>query len=965
MQDKIIVRGAREHNLKNIDVEIPRNRLVVITGLSGSGKSSLAFDTIFAEGQRRYVESLSSYARQFLGLMEKPDVDQIEGLSPAVSIDQKSVSHNPRSTVGTVTEIYDYLRLLYARVGIPHCPTCGVEVSAQSAQQIVDQVQNMPADTRIQVLAPAIHRKKGNHIKALEDIGKQGFARVRVDGVVRDLDEKIELDRYVIHDIEIVVDRLIVRQYGEEQYEEATAFETRLTDAVETALELGDGRIIIQDVTDRENAVDHLFSEDLACPNGHGSVPEPEPRLFSFNTPSGACTTCQGLGYSREIDPDLIIPDMDKSIADGAINANGFGLDDKKGWNWNVFQSMAHSFGFRLDEPWRKLSAKHQELVLYGSGERRFDVTYYHSSGQKRTWSTRHEGVIPNLQRRYGQTESEFIRGKIQEYMRDIPCSACGGQRLRPEALSVTVGGRTIHEITHLPIDELIQWVDSLRGNGAILTKREQQIANQILRELKSRVGFLSNVGLNYLSLSRNAATLSGGESQRIRLATQVGSQLSGVLYVLDEPSIGLHQRDNKRLIKTLIGLRDIGNTVLVVEHDEDTMRSSDWLLDLGPGAGEHGGQVIASGTPDQVARTEGSCTGAYLSGRFQIPLPEYRREGSGEYLTITGARANNLKNIDVRFPLGKFICVTGVSGSGKSSLVVETLYRRLAQLINRSRERAGPHDAIVGADKIDKIINIDQSPIGRTPRSNPGTYTKMFDDIRSLFAELTESKIRGYKAGRFSFNVKGGRCKNCEGQGLIKIEMQFLPDVYVQCEVCRGRRYNRETLQMHFKGKSIADVLDMTVNEGLAYFENLPRIRRKLETLDAVGLGYIRIGQPATTLSGGEAQRIKLSRELSKRATGQTLYILDEPSTGLHAFDVAKLINVLQKLADAGNTIVVIEHNLDVIKVADHIIDLGPEGGGGGGEIIAQGTPEEVAANPVSYTGQYLVSYLKMPEPV
>ena len=965
MQDKIIVRGAREHNLKNIDVEIPRNRLVVITGLSGSGKSSLAFDTIFAEGQRRYVESLSSYARQFLGLMEKPDVDQIEGLSPAVSIDQKSVSHNPRSTVGTVTEIYDYLRLLYARVGIPHCPKCGVEVSAQSAQQIVDQVQNMPADTRIQVLAPVIHRKKGNHIKVLEDIGRQGFARVRVNGAVRDLDEDIELDRYVIHDIEIVVDRLIVRHYDEEQVDEANAFETRLTDAVETALELGDGRIIIQDVSDREKSVDHLFSEDLACPNGHGSVPEPEPRLFSFNTPSGACTTCQGLGYSLEIDPDMIVPDTDKSIADGAINANGFGLEDKKGWNWNVFQSMARSFGFRLDTPWKKLGAEHQELLLYGSGETRFDVTYNHASGQERTWSTRHEGVIPNLWRRYGQTESEFIRSKIQESMRDIPCRACGGQRLRPEALSVTIGGKTIHEITHLPIDELNEWVDSLRGNGAILTKREQQIAHQIMRELMSRVGFMSNVGLNYLSLSRNAATLSGGESQRIRLATQVGSQLSGVLYVLDEPSIGLHQRDNKRLIKTLIGLRDIGNTVLVVEHDEDTMRSSDWLLDLGPGAGEHGGQVIAAGTPDQVARTEGSCTGAYLSGRFQIPLPAYRRNGSGEYLTIKGARANNLKNIDVRFPLGKFICVTGVSGSGKSSLVVETLYRRLAQLINRSRERAGLHDTIVGADKIDKIINIDQSPIGRTPRSNPGTYTKMFDDIRSLFAELTESKIRGYKAGRFSFNVKGGRCENCEGQGLIKIEMQFLPDVYVQCEVCRGKRYNRETLQMQFKGKSIADVLDMTVNEGLAYFENLPRIRRKLETLDAVGLGYIRIGQPATTLSGGEAQRIKLSRELSKRATGQTLYILDEPSTGLHAFDVAKLINVLQKLADAGNTIVVIEHNLDIIKVADHIIDLGPEGGGGGGEIIAQGTPEEVAANSFSYTGQYLAPYLKMPEPV
>ncbi len=965
MQEKIIVRGAREHNLKDIDVEIPRNRLVVITGLSGSGKSSLAFDTIFAEGQRRYVESLSSYARQFLGLMEKPDVDQIEGLSPAVSIDQKSVSHNPRSTVGTVTEIYDYLRLLYARVGIPHCPTCGAEVAAQSAQQIVDQVQNMPADSRIQVLAPVIHRKKGNHKKVLEDIGKQGFARVRVDGAVRDLDEEIDLDRYVIHDIEIVVDRLIIRHYGADEHEEAGAFETRLTDAVETALELGDGRLIIQDVSDRDNSVDHLFSEDLACPNGHGSVPAPEPRLFSFNTPSGACPTCQGLGFSLEIDPDMVVPDKDLSIAEGAINANGFGMDDKQGWNWRVFQSLARKYGFRLDLPWKQLSEEHQQLVLYGSGDERFDVTYYHSSGQERSWSTRHEGIIPNLERRYGQTTSDYIRGRIQEYMREIPCRSCGGRRLRPEALSVTIGGESIHDITHLPIDELQVWVDALRGERGILTGREQQIAHQVLRELTSRVGFLSNVGLNYLSLSRSAATLSGGESQRIRLATQVGSQLTGVLYVLDEPSIGLHQRDNKRLIRTLSGLRDIGNTVLVVEHDEDTMRSSDWLIDLGPGAGEHGGEVVACGTPDYVAGIDASYTGAYLAGRFKIATPECRRDGSGEQLTLRGARANNLKSINVDFPLQKFICVTGVSGSGKSSLVVETLYRRMAQLINRSRERAGDHDEIIGAEKIDKIINIDQSPIGRTPRSNPGTYTKMFDDIRHLFAELPESKIRGYKAGRFSFNVKGGRCENCEGQGLIKIEMQFLPDVYVQCEVCRGTRYNRETLQVHFKGKSISDVLNMTVSAGLEFFENLPRIRRKLETLDAVGLGYIRIGQPATTLSGGEAQRIKLSRELSKRATGQTLYILDEPSTGLHAVDVEKLINVLQKLADAGNTIVVIEHNLDIIKVADHIIDLGPEGGGGGGWVIAQGTPEDVAANSESYTGQYLIPYLELPEPV
>ncbi len=965
IQDKIIVRGAREHNLKNIDVEIPRNRLVVITGMSGSGKSSLAFDTIFAEGQRRYVESLSSYARQFLGLMEKPDVDQIEGLSPAVSIDQKSVSHNPRSTVGTVTEIYDYLRLLYARVGIPHCPKCGAAVSAQSAQQIVDQVQNMPADSRIQVLAPVIQRKKGNHVKVLDDIRKQGFARVRVDGLVRDLDEDIELDRYVIHDIEIIVDRLIIRHYDENEYEDAKAFETRLTDAVETALELGDSRMIIQDVTDRDQSVDHLFSEDLACPNGHGSVPQPEPRLFSFNTPSGACPSCQGLGFSLEIDPDMVIPDKDKSIAEGAINANGHNVDDKTGWHWNVLNSLAQTYEFDLYRPWKQLKQEHQELLLYGTKDKRFDVTYYHSSGQERTYSTRYEGVIPNLQRRYQQTASDYIRNKINEYMREIPCRACGGQRLRPEALSVTINYQTIHDITHLPIDELKLWVDSLSGENALLSPREQQIARQVLRELTARVGFLSNVGLNYLSLSRSAATLSGGESQRIRLATQVGSQLTGVLYVLDEPSIGLHQRDNKRLIKTLTGLRDIGNTVLVVEHDEDTMRSSDWLIDLGPGAGENGGEVVAAGTPEQVAQVDHSHTGAYLSGRFQIPLPENRRPGTGEFLRITGARANNLKNIQVDFPLRKLICVTGVSGSGKSSLVVETLYRRLAQLINRSRERAGDHDEIIGVDKIDKIINIDQSPIGRTPRSNPGTYTKMFDEIRSLFAELPESKIRGYRAGRFSFNVKGGRCENCEGQGLIKIEMQFLPDVYVQCEVCRGSRYNRETLQVRYKGKSIADVLNLTVSEGLAFFENLPRIHRKLVTLDAVGLGYIRIGQPATTLSGGEAQRIKLSRELSKRATGQTLYILDEPSTGLHAVDVAKLIQVLQQLADTGNTIVVIEHNLDIIKVADHIIDLGPEGGGGGGEVIACGTPEEVAATSGSYTGHYLAPYLRLAEPV
>ncbi len=957
-QDKILVRGAREHNLKDIDVDIPRNQLVVISGLSGSGKSSLAFDTIFAEGQRRYVESLSSYARQFLGLMQKPDVDQIEGLSPAVSIDQKSVSHNPRSTVGTVTEIYDYLRLLYARVGIPHCPECGAEVSAQSAQQIVDQVQNMPADTRIQVLAPVIQRKKGIHAKALAEIGKQGFARVRVDGAVRDLDEDIALDRYVIHDIEIVVDRLIIRRYDDAQSEDAAAFETRLTDAIETALQHGEGRLIIQDVSDRENPVDHLYSEDLACPNGHASLPVPEPRLFSFNTPSGACPACQGLGFSLEIDPDIIVPDKNRTIAEGALQANGYGLDDRRGWNWNVFQALSRHYDFSLDTPWRQLTNQQQHIVLYGSGEQRYEVSYIHSSGREHSWSTRYEGVIPNLQRRYQQTGSEAIRERIQQTMREIACRSCAGQRLRKESLAVTIGGVNIHAITSKPIGELHRWVCSLQGADAILTEREQHIARQILRELTARIGFLCNVGLDYLTLARSAASLSGGEAQRIRLATQVGSQLTGVLYVLDEPSIGLHQRDNRRLINTLIGLRDLGNSVLVVEHDEETMRSADWLIDLGPGAGEHGGQLVAQGSPKQVAANHESCTGNYLAGRFEIPLPQLRRAGSGEMLRICGARANNLKDITVDFPLGNFICVTGVSGSGKSSLVVHTLYSRLAQLINRSRLRAGEHDSLLGVEHIDKIINIDQSPIGRTPRSNPGTYTKLFDDIRQLFAQLPESKARGYKPGRFSFNVRGGRCEHCEGQGLIRIEMQFLPDVYVPCEVCRGTRYNRETLQVQYKGKSIAQVLAMSVQEGLEFFANLPRIRRKLETLEAVGLGYIRIGQPATTLSGGEAQRIKLSRELSKRATGHTLYILDEPSTGLHAYDVARLITVLQRLADAGNTIVVIEHNLDIIKVADHIIDLGPEGGDGGGRIVAQGTPEQVA-NCGGYTGRYLADML------
>ncbi len=968
MQDKIIVRGAREHNLKDINVEIPRNQLVVLTGLSGSGKSSLAFDTIFAEGQRRYVESLSAYARQFLGQMEKPDVDQIEGLSPAVSIDQKGVSANPRSTVGTVTEVYDYLRLLFARIGVPHCPVCGVQLLAQSAQQIVDGVLDMDDGTRVQVLAPIISNKKGQHEKVLEELRQSGFVRARVDGEVRELEEDIELDRYVIHNIEVVVDRLVIRKH-EVESEDAQAFESRLTDSIETALELGDGIVIINDLTDRDHPHDILFSEHLACPNGHGSFPELEPRLFSFNTPSGACPTCQGLGFSLEIDPDLIVTNPDLSIEEGAIDANGWKVDDKNGWTWNVLKGISRMYGLPLDVPWRDLDKKQRELVLYGTGRQKIEVRYKNQSGRIRMYETTFEGVVNNLRRRYNQTDSDYIREKIETYMTHIPCRSCEGKRLRPEALAVTVADRGIYEITLEPVSEIVEWVSSLRGDEenlleGVLNARDLEIGRQILKEIEARVGFLNDVGLGYLTLARSAGSLSGGEAQRIRLASQIGSRLTGVLYVLDEPSIGLHQRDNARLINTLTDLRDLGNTVLVVEHDEDTMRAADYLIDLGPGAGERGGEIVAAGTPEEVARVEGSATGDYLAGRFQIAVPETRREGNGDKLVIKGARENNLKNIDVELPLGKFICVTGVSGSGKSTLVVDILYQRMAQMINGSRVRPGKHDSVEGYDAIDKIINIDQSPIGRTPRSNPGTYTKMFDHIRSLFAELPESKIRGYGQGRFSFNVKGGRCENCGGQGQIKIEMQFLPDIYVECDVCNGTRYNRETLQVHYKEKNIAEVLDLTVSEGLEFFANQPPIRNKLETLDAVGLSYIRIGQPATTLSGGEAQRIKLSRELSKRATGQTLYILDEPSTGLHAVDVKKLIDVLQQLVDAGNTIVVIEHNLDIIKTADWIIDLGPEGGSGGGEVIAEGTPEQVAMMEHSYTGQFLRSYVGVSEP-
>ena len=985
MQDKIVVRGAREHNLKNIDVEIPRNQLVVISGLSGSGKSSLAFDTIFAEGQRRYVESLSAYARQFLGQMEKPDVDQIEGLSPAVSIDQKGVSQNPRSTVGTVTEIYDYLRLLYARIGIPHCTVCGVELLAQSAQQIVDEVKalanQLPADdesgVRVQILAPIIRDKKGTHEKVFDEIRKGGFVRVRVDGEVRMLEEEIKVDRYVIHNIEVMIDRLVIRRYDDPESEDARSADTRLTDSIETALELGDGVVIINNLNEPDAAkADLLFSEHLACPLGHGSFPEIEPSSFSFNTPRGACPDCQGLGFRLEFDPDLIIPNPDLSLAQGAIDANGWNFDDGGTWGATIIQAVSQQFGFAMETPWRDMSDQQKQVILHGTGKDKIKINYTNRFGDTRSHTVVFEGVITNLARRYRETTSDYIREKLEEYMRQFPCHTCNGNRLRPEALAVTVANRAINEITSIPVLELIHWVDGLRGapvphNGASkngaglsLSERDQQIAYQILKEIEARVRFLNDVGLGYLNLSRSAGTLSGGEAQRIRLATQIGSRLTGVLYVLDEPSIGLHQRDNARLIHTLEGLRDLGNTVLVVEHDEETMRAADHLIDLGPGAGEFGGRIVAQGTPDEVMTFEESPTGNYLSGRFQIPVPTLRRDGNGQFITIRGATENNLKNVDADIPLGKMVCVTGVSGSGKSSLIVDILYTRLAQMINGSKDRPGVHRSIDGVDQIDKIINIDQSPIGRTPRSNPGTYTKMFDAMRGLFAELAESKIRGYDAGRFSFNVKGGRCENCQGQGQIKIEMQFLPDIYIDCEVCKGTRYNRETLQVHYKGKSIADVLSMTVSEGLEFFTNIPTIQRILETLESVGLGYIRIGQPATTLSGGEAQRIKLSRELSKRATGKTLYILDEPSTGLHAYDVKRLIDVLQQLVNNGNTVVIIEHNLDIIKVADWLIDMGPEGGDAGGRVLAIGTPEEIAQVEASYTGQYLRPYLMQAQP-
>jgi excinuclease ABC subunit A len=955
--NKIIVRGAREHNLKNVTVEIPRDKLVVLTGISGSGKSSLAFDTIFAEGQRRYVESLSAYARQFLGQMEKPDVDQIEGLSPAVSIDQKGVSHNPRSTVGTVTEIYDYLRLLYARVGVPHCPECGRPVSPQSAGQIVESVLNMPRNGRIQILAPLIRERKGHHQSVFEDVGKAGFVRVRVNGVVRQIDEEIELDRYKNHSIEAVVDRLILRHAPDDESEEARADRSRLTDSIETALTLGSGIVIINDVTDPDNPVDHLYSEHLYCPYDGTSIPEIEPRTFSFNTPHGACPECQGLGAKKELDASLIVPNKNLSLADGAIG--GWPTDDKAGYYWQLLKATAEHFNIPTDLPVSQITDAQMHILLHGSGEETVTVTYVNRDGDVRHYRTKYEGVIPNLERRYRESTSDYVRDKLEGFMVNQPCSVCDGSRLQPVALAVTIDGVNIAEVVRWPVARALPWAERLREDG-MLSERQKMIAKPILKEIHERLQFMINVGLDYLTLERTAGTLSGGEAQRIRLATQIGSQLMGVLYVLDEPSIGLHQRDNARLIRTLQGMRDLGNTVLVVEHDEDTMRSADWIVDLGPGAGKLGGEIVAQGTPKQIAGNKKSVTGAYLSGRSRIPMPEKRRAGhKGQSLIVRGAQENNLKNLDVEIPLGKFVCVTGVSGSGKSSFMIEILSKRLNQHFYKSKAAPGKHAGIEGLELLDKVIEIDQSPIGRTPRSNPATYTNLFNPIRDLFANMPESKIRGYKPGRFSFNVKGGRCEACQGQGQNRIEMQFLPDIYVPCDICDGARYNRETLQVTYKGLNIAQVLDLSVDEALAFFENIPPIRRKLQTLVDVGLGYIHLGQPAPTLSGGEAQRVKLSRELSKIATGRTMYILDEPSVGLHSYDVAKLLVALNRLVDKGNTVVIIEHNLDIIKVADHLIDLGPEGGERGGEIVAQGTPEQVAQAAGSYTGQFLQAYL------
>ena len=940
-KNSIIIRGANEHNLKNVDVDIPRDALVVLTGLSGSGKSSLAFDTIYAEGQRRYMESLSSYARQFLGQMEKPNVEKIEGLSPAISIDQKSTNRNPRSTVGTVTEIYDYFRLLYARIGTPHCPVCGREIKKQSVDQMVDQIMGMPEGTRIQLLAPVVRGRKGRHEKVLERAAKSGYVRVRIDGNLYELSEEISLDKNIKHNIEIVVDRLIVKP----------GIERRLTDSIENVLNLADGLLFVDRVGSEEEML--TFSQSFSCPDCGISVDEIEPRSFSFNNPFGACPECYGLGYKMEFDPELMIPDRTKSINEGAITVLGWQSCQQPGSFANaILQALAKEYGFDLDTPFEDYPEKVQNVLLYGTGGKEVMV-YYEGQRGKGEYPIAFEGLVKNVERRYRETGSDYTKQEYETFMRITPCKLCKGQRLKKESLAVTVCGKNIFEVTSMFIGELHEFMD-----GMELTEQQHLIGDQILKEIRARVGFLVDVGLDYLSLSRATATLSGGEAQRIRLATQIGSGLVGVCYILDEPSIGLHQRDNDKLLATLKNLRDLGNTLIVVEHDEDTMRAADYIVDVGPGAGSHGGRIVACGTVEDIMNTPESITGQYLSGAVKIPIPEKRRKPAG-WLKVRGAAENNLKNIDVKFPLGVFTCVTGVSGSGKSSLVNEILYKHLARDLNRARCIPGKHAGIDGIDQLDKVIDIDQSPIGRTPRSNPATYTGVFDMIRDLFASTADAKAKGYKKGRFSFNVKGGRCEACGGDGIIKTEMHFLPDVYVPCEVCGGKRYNRETLDVKYKGKSIFDVLDMTVEEALTFFENVPSIQRKIQTLYDVGLSYVKLGQPSTELSGGEAQRIKLAAELSKRSTGRTIYILDEPTTGLHFADVHKLIEILHRLAEGGNTVVVIEHNLDVIKTADYIIDIGPEGGLGGGRVIAQGTPEQVAECPQSYTGHYVKKML------
>ncbi|WP_298022875.1 excinuclease ABC subunit UvrA [uncultured Dysosmobacter sp.] len=941
MQDKIIVKGARANNLKNIDVTIPRDKLVVMTGLSGSGKSSLAFDTIYAEGQRRYVESLSSYARMFLGQMDKPDVDYIEGLSPAISIDQKTTSKNPRSTVGTVTEIYDYLRLLWARIGTPHCPKCGREIRQQTIDQIIDQVMALPEGTRIQVMAPLIRGKKGEHAKVFEDAKRSGYVRARVDGNLYELDEEIKLEKNKKHNIEIIVDRLIIRP----------DIQQRLTDSVETASGLSGGLVVVNLLREER---DLMFSQNYACEDCGISIEELTPRMFSFNNPFGACPTCTGLGSQLKVDPALVVEDVEKSILDGAITASGWGNIRSDGISRMYFDALSKKYRFSLSTPWKELSGEVRDVILYGTGGEKLELHYDQPRGKGVLYQP-FEGICNNIQRRYMETQSDSVKRELEEVMSECPCPACKGMRLKKESLAVTVGDMNIHDFTQMSVVDELNWVGTLK-----LTHQQHLIGDRILKEIKSRLGFLQSVGLGYLTLSRSAGTLSGGESQRIRLATQIGSSLMGVLYILDEPSIGLHQRDNDKLLATLQNLRDMGNTLLVVEHDEDTMRAADYLIDIGPGAGIHGGQVVAAGTPAEVMANPDSLTGQYLSGKKKIPVPAERRPGNGKFLKVLGAAENNLRHVDVEFPLGTFTVVTGVSGSGKSSLVNEILFKRLGADLMRMKVHPGKCGAIEGIGYLDKVVNIDQSPIGRTPRSNPATYTGLFNDIRDLFASTQEAKSRGYGPGRFSFNVRGGRCEACSGDGVLKIEMHFLPDIFVPCEVCKGKRYNRETLEVHYKGKNIAEVLDMTVDEGVEFFSALPKLRNRLQTLQDVGLGYVKLGQPSTELSGGEAQRVKLATELSKQATGKTIYILDEPTTGLHTDDVRKLLEVLQRLVDNGNTVVVIEHNLDVIKCADWLIDLGPEGGDGGGTVVVTGTPETVAACQESYTGQYLKKMLE-----